>query len=387
MRLLNIHIAGDEGVKHIRIEGGRISHITGEVSLFPPSDGDLSLSFENSIVFPGLINSHDHLDFDLFPFLGNGIYPGYHEWGSDIHLTHQATIAAVLKVPRPLRILWGMYKNLLNGVTTVVHHGSRINVPQDLISVWQEASSLHSVSGEKGWRLRLIRPFDRRRPLVIHAGEGTSPAASREIGQLIRWNIFRKPLIAVHGIAMEEKQAASFRGLVWCPCSNENLYHATAPVHLLKDHIPIVFGTDSTLTASWNIFEQLRFARQLRMTEDPGLWEMITRAPADLWGLDGLGSVKEGYMADLVVARLPKGSRGWDAIYSLNPEDLLLVLHNGQVSLFDRSLYPQLKKAAFPLTGFFPVRLSDEQKYVRGDLPRLLDDIRNYYPDVRLPVS
>ena len=59
-----------------------------------------SIEFENAIAFPGLINSHDHLDFNLFPQTGNRIYNNYAEWGKDIHDQNKETINAVLKIPQ-----------------------------------------------------------------------------------------------------------------------------------------------------------------------------------------------------------------------------------------------------------------------------------------------
>ena len=47
--------------------------------------------------FPGLINSHDHLDFNLFPQTGNRIYNNYTEWGRDIHEQNKEAISASFK--------------------------------------------------------------------------------------------------------------------------------------------------------------------------------------------------------------------------------------------------------------------------------------------------
>src|SRR5579872_4079262 len=89
---------------------------------------DAEIHFDDHIVFPGLINSHDHLDFNLFPKLGNRIYNNYVEWGEDIHKQNKSVIDSVLKVPKKLHIQWGIYKNLLNGVTTVVNHGEQLPI-------------------------------------------------------------------------------------------------------------------------------------------------------------------------------------------------------------------------------------------------------------------
>ncbi len=384
MLLSHITIAGQKGPKHILIEDGKISAVE---TLMPLGPGILQLVFNEAIAFPGLINSHDHLDFNLFPRLGNGVYKNYKEWGTDIHIHNKERISRVLAVPQQLRTHWGIYKNLLNGITAVAHHGKRLNIEQDLITVCQEADSFHSVSGEKGWRLKLLNPFRRHRPVVIHIGEGASPDVFAEIDELLRWNMFHRDLIGIHAVAMNETQAASFRSLVWCPASNFFLLNKTAAIDLLKQETRILFGTDSTLSASWNIWEHLRLAREQKMTSDAELFDMLTRAPADAWGLKQQGSISANQWADIVVARPPAGAQGWDAFYGLNPENILLVLHKGRIQLFDSELYDQLSASGEPLNDFYRIYMQGHCKYVRGNLPALAKAIQQYNPATAFPFS
>src|SRR5207249_3380361 len=71
---------------------------------------------------PGLINAHDHLEFNLFPRLGRGPYPNASAWAADIYHPGESPIKDHLLLPKKIRLLWGGIKNLLSGVTTVVHH-------------------------------------------------------------------------------------------------------------------------------------------------------------------------------------------------------------------------------------------------------------------------
>jgi cytosine/adenosine deaminase-related metal-dependent hydrolase len=218
---------------------------------------------------------------------------------------------------------------------------------------------------------------------VLHAGEGTDLLAGQEIDQLLRWNLFRRPLIGVHGVAMGEEQAAAFRALVWCPASNYFLLDRTAPVGRLKKRVPILFGTDSTLTSDWNGWQQIRQARREGVMTDEELLASLTTAPAAAWGLTDRGELAEGKRADLVVARPSAALSGMDAFFGLDPEDLLLVLHRGQILLFDVSLRDLLMEAGMEDLDFDFTRCGS--KYVMGDVRGLMAEIRSYYPDAWFP--
>src|SRR4051812_29304646 len=104
MLLKNVHIVGAPVPQHIHIQDGRIKTVSDAAD----DHATASLSFKNAIAFPGLINSHDHLDFNLFPQIGNRIYNNYTEWSRDIRKNNQTDIDAVLKIPIKLRTRWGL---------------------------------------------------------------------------------------------------------------------------------------------------------------------------------------------------------------------------------------------------------------------------------------
>ncbi|MGV3504797.1 MAG: amidohydrolase family protein [Adhaeribacter sp.] len=383
MLLHNLHLADHLSPQSILI---REAQIAGIAPAGTRQHKGFTLQFEEAFAFPGLINSHDHLDFNSFPLLGNYHYPNYVEWGKDIHRQNSEAIAQVLQIPKALRIEWGLYKNLLNGITTVLHHGPCLPVQHDLITVFQSCQCLHSVGLEKNWKLKLNHP-GRHGFVVIHIGEGTDELAAQEINELIRWNLFRRPLVGVHGVAMQPRQAARFRALVWCPDSNFFLLGKTAAIQELKAHTRVVFGTDSTLSASWNLWDHLRLARDTRMARDQEIMDMLTTNAAWAWQLPHLGSIAPGQQADLVIARKKSKLSLMECFYQLHPEDILLVIHRGEMKLFDASLYKQVA-GQLPLeTGFSALRLGQAKKYVKGNLPALLKEITRFHPHISLPVE
>jgi len=382
MVLHNLHIVNGQPVASIDIQGSHIAGLDNEIA--QGNHPRLHLAFDNALIFPGLINSHDHLDFNLFPRLGDGKYKSYREWGPYIHQHYADEIAAVLKIPINLREDWGMLKNLLCGVTTVVNHGGKLQTTNRPIHIYEHCQNLHSVGFEKIWRLKLNNPFKRNLPVAIHTGEGTDQKAHKEIGQLIKWNLLQRKLIGIHGVAMSARQAKKFRALVWCPKSNEFLLGKTAPVDALAKYTNILFGTDSTLTGNWDIWQHIRDARQLNLLNDEELYNSLNTTAAHIWKLP-CGKVKKGKRADMVITRNKNHQNSHEGYFATTPEDILLVLCSGKIMLFDEELLPQL--AATDLSGFSKVYVQGACKYIRFDVPKLIQEIKQYYPEATFPVE
>jgi cytosine/adenosine deaminase-related metal-dependent hydrolase len=388
MILKGVNIVGqDDEIKTISIDGSTIRHVSPEQSAVTAGPGETIIEFDRALAFPGLINSHDHLDFDLFPLMGNRVYLNYIEWGSDIQATNKEAIDSILRIPKQLRFRWGVYKNLLAGVTTVVNHGKKMVANDHWIDVFQHCQSLHSVDREKNWRLKLNRLYRQKEPVVIHIGEGTDPLAGIEINRLLRWNLFNRDIIGIHGVAMNEKQASLLKALVWCPASNHFLLKKTAAIDFLKHRTTVLFGTDSTLTAPWNIWEQLRLARSESMMSDEELFNSLTISAAGIWRLPDRAGLTEDKRADIVVARGSDNENKWNRFYELNPEDLLLVVHCGNIRLFDKILFDQLKKEASLEARFSKIYINGSEKYVEGDVSSLVREIRRYNADTPFPIS
>jgi cytosine/adenosine deaminase-related metal-dependent hydrolase len=386
MRLCNLNIIETDGLQHIQVENEKIKAITDNEKALQNIPKEWRIEFENVIAFPGLINSHDHLDFNLFPKLGNHVYNNYSEWGKDIHAQNKDVINAVLKIPLQLRTQWGLYKNLLNGITTVVNHGAKLKITSSFITVLQDNYSLHSIQFERYWQLKLNNFFAKKQPYVIHVGEGTDEMAHKEILTLIKKNFFNKSLFAVHGVAMDEEQAKNFKGLIWCPDSNFFLLNATADIKRLKTKTRILFGTDSTLTADWNLWNHLRLARKTGLLKDRELFKTLTKTPSLAWQQNPTDMSSINKNADIVIAKAIAG-KGFDAFYSLNPKNIQLILHRGKIRLFDEEIKDQLMVYHFPISQFSKINVDGNWKYVYGDLPKLIREVKGYYPQVNFPIS
>jgi hypothetical protein len=376
--------------------------------------GALSLDMKGALALPGLINSHDHLEFNCFRALGDRKHPDYVAWGKDIHGRYTAEIDAVLRIPGELRARWGVYKNLLGGVTTVLQHGHAWGLGACApIRVVENIQSIHSVGLEPRWRLRLNHPLRWKEPCIIHIGEGVNEMAAREVRTLLHWNLLKRKLVGVHGMGVSPAQASRFQALVWCPVSNYFLYGDTAKVDELGSNTCLLFGTDSTLTGHWDIWEHMRAALESGMVSEVELLEALSCSPARVWSLH-TGRLEPGFDADLVVLRpgvglaslgslAPDGSlapggglapgddlaSGGAAVEGrvlgqLSAADILLVLSRGNPVLADESVFPLLDQDG---GGWSAVQLKGSVKYVRGNLPELMNQIHAFYPEMEFPVN
>jgi cytosine/adenosine deaminase-related metal-dependent hydrolase len=375
MILHDVIIYGSSEKQHVHIKNGIIQTITCDRTLLSKVKASIRLEFNGAIILPGFINSHDHLDFNSFPRLGNRVYNNYTEWGKDIHFSNKEVIKEVQKIPQHLRIQWGMYKNLINGFTTVINHGNKLKADNSLVNIFQECYSLHSPAFEKYWALKLNNPLRREKPVVMHLGEGTDMMACKEIDSVIRSNLSNKRIIAVHGVGLNEKQASCFEGLIWCPDSNFFLLGKTSAIDKLKGRLPIVFGTDSTLTADWHGANHFEKALGGGLVTENELLDMLTVVPAKLWDLQDRGTIAEGMRADIIVLR------GEEIFLKNIFTEISMIINNGEIRLANYIIKQQLNTKS----DFDEVTINEKRIFVKAGLKKLTKDILSYYSKAVIP--
>lgn len=385
MLINNVHIINKTDYpSQIEIKDSTITAVRQQSEKQSGKNKEIVFDFADAIAFPGLINSHDHLEFDLYPQLGNKIYCDYIEWGNDIHDKNSEQIDKVKNIPYDLRFKWGLYKNLICGVTTVAHHGNGktihdINLP-DVITNY---NYLHSIRLEKNWKLRLNLSFNGN-PFVIHIGEGTNSESYDEINDLLKWNIFKKKIIGIHGIALDENQSDKFKALVWCPDSNFFLYNKTANITALKSHTAILFGTDSTVSADWNFWRQLKSARGLNYLNDDELYKSVTENAAKIWGINYKGSLSENFTADIIISK-KKFPDVWESFYCINPEDILLILKNGKIVFMDEDLAKYC--GLIEINNYDLISINSKHKFVIKGIVDLMKSVYHFLPQFNFPIT
>ncbi len=360
----------------VRLVHGRVAEIGQNLK---PCSNEIALDCRGQVMYPGLINSHDHLEFNLFPKLGEPPYRNAYEWGLDLHRRWSDTIRLIERIPLRMRLLWGTWKNLLSGVTFVVHHGEpsihfRINFP---INVLRRYTFAHSLRFEPDLRAALRR---RRRdvPFIIHVSEGIDGIAANEISALKKLGGLDHRTVVVHATAITENDVRALKesraAVVWCPSSNIFLFERTAPVEHLWNTVSLALGTDSTLTGSISLFDELRVARRSTTLSPQELFDLVTDRPAQIFRLPpGTGTISEGAEANFFL--LPDGSIDpFERFLNAQPGDLSLLVARGRLLLHDRTVFRGLSE-----DRGMALELGRRSKWVHDPFfPKLFRELRGF---------
>lgn len=327
----------------IQVRNGRISRLSRPVSGGAPYAEEV-LHLHGFLVLPGLINAHDHLEFNLFPRLGRRTYSNAAEWSYDIYQPGHCSIRQQLDLPKDVRLFWGGVKNLMNGVTSASHHNPyEADIFNDdfPVRVVKEFGWAHSLDFCVDFRERFGRT-PRQQPFIIHAAEGIDEKACSELRILEKAGMLAANTVLVHGVAIGSKDLPILKrhgvSLVWCPSSNLFMFGRTIAREVLESGLPIALGTDSALTAEGDLIDEIHVARRYVNVER--IYDMLTSQAAAILRLQhGEGSIRESAIADLLIV-CDQGQRPADALTNLRTE---LVIVGGRVKLVSCSLASELK--------------------------------------------
>ena len=312
----------------------------------PRSTEFLPINLQGNLVMPGLINAHDHLEFGLFPRLGNGPYPDARSWAMDIYRPQEPPIRELLTISKPTRLFWGGLKNLFSGVTTVCHHNPydgeifHSHFPVRVMDTYRWAHSLDfSSAGESS-----LENLPGYAPFQIHLGEGTGERSRKEIYELDQRGFLDDRSVLIHAVAFEENEWKLIRergaSVIWCPSSNLFTLGQTLNLDSLSREIPVGLGSDSPLTSEGDLLDEIRVAAQLG-TPAEQLYEMVTEIPAAIFRLrQGEGRITLGGIADLLIVT-DTGETPAQRLLSLRHRDIQLIIRGGEIILASEQFVQQ----------------------------------------------
>jgi cytosine/adenosine deaminase-related metal-dependent hydrolase len=363
----------------IQITGDRITRILNFPAVLPDApSGCKYIDLSGFLLLPGFVNAHDHLEFALFPRLGNPPYRNYIEWGDDIHRRFPDVIAKHRAVPKELRLWWGGLRNLLCGVTTVSHHNplwpelQRQDFP---IRVAQNYGWCHSLAlGGDLRQARAVTPVGQ--PFIAHACEGVDEQARQELWGLDRLGLLDNGTVLVHGLAIDQDGVALMRdrgaSLIVCPSSNKFLFEKLPDISLLSKIEKIALGSDSPLTADGDLLDEIRFAMRFCRISSSAACQMVTTAAAAILRLrDAEGSIKESGVADLIAVR-DTGQEFTDRLETLSMNDVEFVIIGGSVQLAAEAVLDRLPFAA--KHGLEPLSIDGSIRWLRAPVRALLQE-------------
>lgn len=228
------------------------------------------VDLEGYTIFPGLINAHDHLELNHYPRTKfREVYNNAHEWGEDVNSRLDTEpYKSLRQYPIWDRLFIGGLKNLLCGATTVAHHGPkyremyRKDFPVRVLRDYGWSHSLHFDTEEE--ILKSYQSTPKNHPWFIHLAEGTDDIAKSEYRRLKALGCVSENTVIVHGVGLlgndllDASDLQNIHGIVVCPTTNKYLLNACPKIDLIAEAgINIFIGSDSRLTASGDIFNEL----------------------------------------------------------------------------------------------------------------------------------
>jgi cytosine/adenosine deaminase-related metal-dependent hydrolase/ubiquinone/menaquinone biosynthesis C-methylase UbiE len=365
-------------VAELNVSGGSVISI--ESRSFEQSRGTnaQSLDLSGYLLLPGLINSHDHLEFGLFPNLGRGGYQNAAQWAEDIQQRDAAVIAQHRRVPKRVRCWWGAIRNLLCGATTVCHHNpllAEFSDPDFPVRVLRDYQWAHSLSFDSNVATD-VNASDTAKPFIIHAGEGIDEASAEELGKLDRRDMVNDRTVLVHALALNAETLSLINrrrsSVVWCPSSNRFLFGRTLNGDLLSRIHDLVLGSDSAVTSPGDLLDDIRYAYREAGIPRERLYEMVYTAPARVFRMcDGEGSLKPGGVADLIAVR-DAGSDPAEVLGNLSNRDIQLVMLRGQVQLARNQILDRVPERL--REGLEPLEVDGETVWLRAPVAQLFEE-------------
>ncbi|MCE9501812.1 MAG: amidohydrolase family protein, partial [Leptospira sp.] len=279
----------------VQVAGTKISTVT-ETTLTP---GKLRLNLKGLPVYPGLFNSYDHLLGTYLPKVGvNRPYLNWLPWDNDLK---SSPVFAERQQLEPEQLYYlGCYRHLISGVTSVMDHIPHFvqepfigSMPIRILSNYNLAHSLcsFSLNWGDGPKKEYEDAKKNNRPFVIQISEGFDPETADSLKNLHALGALGEHTVLVHGLSFTNEDIRlvkeSGASLVWCPSSNLFIFNKTVDIKSVLDAgINVCLGTDTSMSGSLNIFEEIRTAREHYRNEygeelEPKkIFQMLTVNPA-----------------------------------------------------------------------------------------------------------
>jgi 5-methylthioadenosine/S-adenosylhomocysteine deaminase len=319
------------------ISDGWILIQDGRIRLISESKPEMSNAIEintGGIIFPGLIDLHNHVSFNVFPrWQPERLFSDGYEW--------RTTPEYISRVRGPYDQLvnnnhfcdmntYGELRALVGGTTSILATASASCIRGLVRNLdhssgfyrWPEFDEQH-IRNEIEMRaetdpatITSVQSFlaeSRSEAFFIHLVQGVDTTSLDEFYFAQSQGVLTDKTAIIHGIALGPAEFSAMHdagvALVWSPRSNIELYGETANIGAALDAgVQIALAPDWAITGSSNMLDELHYAAAWntenlsgRLT-DQQLVMMITSIPAEIAGIDDkVGTLQTGLYADLLV--------------------------------------------------------------------------------------
>ncbi len=306
----------------------------------------------NSIAYPPFINSHDHLISNWYPKAGFGkTYPNVNIWVEDMKGTdtflernkiwiNDGSFDLTQKAAKSI-VLLGIYKNLFSGCVVVQDHIPKQKpsyYKDNPINVLEGYTQHHSLSMGNWWggdsAEQEYAKTDKNIPFILHLGEGIDELAKKCFPKLKELKLLKSNTLLIHGIALTREQikecAEAGTSICWCPNSNYYLIGETLDIDSCLEYgVNVVLGTDSTMSGSINLLEELKFAnKKFQNIPLQQLFKMITTNAAKALKLPKeYGTLSENTSNLLLINKHDEDP--FRNLLKTQIEDIELLIHQG----------------------------------------------------------
>jgi cytosine/adenosine deaminase-related metal-dependent hydrolase len=353
-------------VQHDRIERAPLYLAGGRIIAGQP-DGAWELDLRDHLIFPGLINAHDHLHLNNIPRLPQrNPFPNSYAWISAFQAYFaDPHVAAAVRIAKPLRYRQGGLKNLLAGATTVAHHDPwhpALDDPDFPVGLLRAFGWSHSLGlGIDDWGLGVgnsqspvpsphslprygppvresFAATPAAQPWIIHLAEGTDAVAAAELSMLDQLGCLAGNTVLVHGAGLIgddiERVIARDAAVIWCPSSNVSMLGCTLAPRRLFDAGRLALGSDSRLTGPRDLLDELRVAAAHSDLVPCELFQLVTVAARTILRLPDVGSLEAGQRADLLIVR-DTGGDPYQQLVDIKRKDICAVVRGGVPQIAD----------------------------------------------------
>ncbi len=350
----------------IYMDGDSIAAVASQTAPAPAAFTDVTPIDTGGIVFPGLIELHNHLSYNALPAwqVPKRFYDrGQWQSNSDYITSVSSPMATIAKSQDPkLLAALARYvemKCLLGGVTTSqgislktddlnsYYHGT-IRVVEDppapLDPRMPKAGTHIPDVVAKDWA-QFNAALDRASCLLLHLAEGLDETALNAFLALQQngvWAI-NSALAGIHCAALQRPHfdimAQHQASMIWSPLSNLMLYGGTSDVASARAAgVAIALGSDWSPTGSKNLLNELKIAKAVNEARglefaDAEIVAMATSVPAKIAKWDkAVGSLAPGWKADLLVVAGDAGDP-YGSLIAAKETDVRLVIVDGRPTL------------------------------------------------------